>query len=70
MNIYLVAPLYSSAERPWNDKLAALLGSMGNEVFLPQREATPVWYDATILNICACLRILGVTRPVEMSIAS
>ncbi len=38
MKIYLAAPLFSSAERAWNDRLATLLESFGNEVFLPQRE--------------------------------
>lgn len=38
MKIYLAGPLFSSAERAWNDKLANLLESLGNKVFLPQRE--------------------------------
>src|SRR6476619_6353369 len=36
MRIYLAAPLFSTAERDFNDALAARLREAGHEVFLPQ----------------------------------
>jgi len=38
MKIYLAGPLFSSAEREWNQRLAGLLRQFGHEVFLPQEE--------------------------------
>lgn len=38
MKIYLAGPLFSSAEREWNLRLAALLREFGHEVFLPQEK--------------------------------
>src|SRR3989304_5131339 len=38
MRIYLAGPLFSSAEREWNQRLAALLRGFGHEVFLPQEK--------------------------------
>src|SRR5215213_8576601 len=36
MRLYLAAPLFSAAERDWNEELAAALRNGGHEVFLPQ----------------------------------
>jgi nucleoside 2-deoxyribosyltransferase len=36
MRLYLAAPLFSAAERDWNEELAAALRNGGREVFLPQ----------------------------------
>ena len=36
MKIYLAGPLFTSAERAWNERLAALLEESGHEVYLPQ----------------------------------
>jgi len=36
MKIYLAGPLFTSAERSWNARLAALLEELGHEVYLPQ----------------------------------
>lgn len=36
MKIYLAGPLFSTAERDFNSRLAFLLRGMGHEVFLPQ----------------------------------
>ena len=36
MRLYLAGPLFSAAERDWNDQLAAALRKAGHEVFLPQ----------------------------------
>jgi nucleoside 2-deoxyribosyltransferase len=36
MKLYFAAPLFSAAERAWNDELAAALRDGGHEVFLPQ----------------------------------
>ena len=38
MKVYLAGPLFSSAERSWNEKLAVLLEGLGVEVFLPQTQ--------------------------------
>ena len=38
MKIYLAGPLFTSAERSWNQRLATLLKELGHEVFLPQAE--------------------------------
>lgn len=38
--IYLAGPLFTAAERAWNDRLAAALRGKGFEVVLPQEEAT------------------------------
>lgn len=36
MKLYLAGPLFTSAERTWNDDLATALRKGGHEVFLPQ----------------------------------
>lgn len=36
MKIYLAGPLFTTAERMFNEKLSALLRDFGHEVFLPQ----------------------------------
>jgi nucleoside 2-deoxyribosyltransferase len=36
MRLYFAGPLFSGAERAWNEELAAALGAAGHEVFLPQ----------------------------------
>jgi nucleoside 2-deoxyribosyltransferase len=36
MKLYLAGPLFSAAERAWNEELAAALRNGGHEVFLPQ----------------------------------
>ncbi len=36
MRIYLAGPLFTTPERDFNDRLAAMLRSLGHEVFLPQ----------------------------------
>ena len=36
MRLYLAGPLFSAAERDWNEELAAALRDGGHEVFLPQ----------------------------------
>jgi len=36
MRLYFAGPLFSAAERSWNEKLATALRKAGHEVFLPQ----------------------------------
>ncbi len=38
MKLYFSGPLFSAAERDWNERLAASLRSAGHEVFLPQEK--------------------------------
>jgi nucleoside 2-deoxyribosyltransferase len=38
MKLYFAAPLFSAAERSWNEQLAAALREAGHEVFLPQEQ--------------------------------
>lgn len=38
MRLYLAGPLFSAAERAWNEALAAGLRAGGHEVFLPQEK--------------------------------
>jgi nucleoside 2-deoxyribosyltransferase len=38
MKVYFAGPLFSAAERDWNDELAAALRNGGHEVFLPQEQ--------------------------------
>ena len=40
MKLYFAGPLFSAAERDWNEKLAAALRKGGHEVFLPQDQET------------------------------
>jgi nucleoside 2-deoxyribosyltransferase len=40
MKLYLSGPLFSAAERAWNEQLAASLRNGGHEVFLPQDKET------------------------------
>lgn len=36
MRLYLAGPLFSAAERNWNEELASALRNAGHDVFLPQ----------------------------------
>lgn len=38
MRVYFAGPLFSAAERDWNDELAAALRQAGHDVFLPQEQ--------------------------------
>ena len=38
LKIYIAGPLYSDAEKNYNLKVSALLESLGNSTFLPQRD--------------------------------
>jgi nucleoside 2-deoxyribosyltransferase len=38
MRLYFAGPLFSAAERDWNEALAAALRKGGHEVFLPQEQ--------------------------------
>ena len=38
MKLYFAGPLFSAAERRWNEELAAALRDGGHEVFLPQEQ--------------------------------
>jgi len=38
MKLYVAGPLFSAAERSWNEELAAALREAGHEVFLPQEQ--------------------------------
>ena len=38
MRLYFAGPLFSAAERDWNEELAAALRNGGHEVFLPQEK--------------------------------
>jgi len=40
MRVYFAGPLFSAAERDWNQELAAGLRKGGHEVFLPQDQET------------------------------
>jgi nucleoside 2-deoxyribosyltransferase len=40
MRLYFAGPLFSAAERDWNEELAAALRKGGHEVFLPQDQET------------------------------
>ena len=40
MRVYFSGPLFSAAERAWNEELAAALRQEGHEVFLPQDKAS------------------------------
>jgi nucleoside 2-deoxyribosyltransferase len=40
MRLYFAGPLFSAAERDWNEELAAALRNDGHEVFLPQDKET------------------------------
>jgi nucleoside 2-deoxyribosyltransferase len=40
MRLYFAGPLFSAAERDWNEELAEALRKGGHEVFLPQDQET------------------------------
>ncbi len=40
MRVYFAGPLFSAAERDWNEELVAALRKSGHEVFLPQDKET------------------------------
>ncbi len=48
MKIYFAAPLFTQAERIWNDQLAAELASFGYDVFLPQADSPQNATSSTI----------------------
>jgi nucleoside 2-deoxyribosyltransferase len=52
MRIYLAAPLFSHAEREYNERLAATLRDAGHEVIVPQRECIGLDHPQTIFDIC------------------
>src|SRR5947209_4518919 len=38
MRLYVAGPLFTQAERAWNERLAAALAAAGHDAFLPQTE--------------------------------
>jgi nucleoside 2-deoxyribosyltransferase len=42
MRLYVAGPLFTQAERAWNERLAAALVDAGHEVFLPQTEVKAI----------------------------
>jgi nucleoside 2-deoxyribosyltransferase len=42
MRLYLAGPLFTQAERAWNERLAAALSAAGHDVFLPQTEVKAI----------------------------
>lgn len=38
MKLYFAGPLFTTAERTWNDQVAGALRAAGHEVFLPQEQ--------------------------------
>jgi nucleoside 2-deoxyribosyltransferase len=42
MRLYVAGPLFTQAERAWNERLADALTSAGHEVFLPQTEVKAI----------------------------
>ena len=66
MRIYLAGPLFSSAEREWNQRLAALLRGFGHEVFLPQ-EKEPRELSARVIFTMSDARAAEVGPLLEQS---
>ncbi len=42
MRLYVAGPLFTQAERAWNERLAAALADAGHDVFLPQTEVKAI----------------------------
>ena len=42
MRLYVAGPLFTQAERAWNERLAAALAQAGHDVFLPQTEVKAI----------------------------
>lgn len=42
MRLYVAGPLFTQAERAWNERLAAALADAGHDVFLPQAEVKAI----------------------------
>jgi nucleoside 2-deoxyribosyltransferase len=42
MRLYVAGPLFTQAERAWNERLAAALTAAGHNVFLPQTEVKAI----------------------------
>jgi nucleoside 2-deoxyribosyltransferase len=42
MRLYVAGPLFTQAERAWNERLAAVLATAGHDVFLPQTEVKAI----------------------------
>jgi nucleoside 2-deoxyribosyltransferase len=42
MRLYVAGPLFTQAERAWNERLAAALADVGHDVFLPQTEVKAI----------------------------
>lgn len=42
MRLYFAGPLFTQAERLWNERLAAALARAGHDVFLPQTEVKAI----------------------------
>jgi nucleoside 2-deoxyribosyltransferase len=42
MRLYVAGPLFTQAERAWNERLAAALAEAGHDVFLPQTEVKAI----------------------------
>jgi nucleoside 2-deoxyribosyltransferase len=42
MRLYVAGPLFTQAERAWNEQLAASLTAAGHDVFLPQTEVKAI----------------------------
>ena len=42
MRLYVAGPLFTQAERAWNERLAAALADAGHDVFLPQSEVKAI----------------------------
>ena len=42
MRLYVAGPLFTQAERAWNERLAAALADAGHDVFLPQTEVKEI----------------------------
>ncbi len=50
MRIYLAGPLFTTPEREFNDRLAAMLRGLGHEVFLPQENPPSAPTGAAIFH--------------------
>jgi nucleoside 2-deoxyribosyltransferase len=42
MRLYVAGPLFTQAERAWNERLASALAAAGHDVFLPQTEVKAI----------------------------
>jgi nucleoside 2-deoxyribosyltransferase len=62
MKIYLAAPLFSEAERTYNEKIKVALEKAGFQVFLPQEgcEGPEDIFQCCIVNLKKCDAVLAV----------